>query len=205
MKLKLILKLSQNLHKKWEEIPKEQWMLLESTMKKLDTLIFITAHQWKPTLNKLPGNANQINNVNATVPYGLDLLKDSMIRSQLLNSTISDSLKHYLRTLLRMLGLHATQPLSVLTHIQERQPPASAKINHCILQTFVPMTVKTAYALVTWHTVRNSAPPRSHLTSRAIWKLEDSPLPRSKREPRVLPALLIHSVGLTHPERIRMH
>jgi hypothetical protein len=72
-----------------------------------------------------------------------------MTASQLLNSTILDSLKHYLRTLVTMLGLHATQPLSVLTHIQESQPPASAKIDPCILQTFVPMTVKTAYAPVT--------------------------------------------------------
>ena len=48
-----------------------------------------------------------------------------------------------------MLGPHATQLLSVLTHIPERHSPASVKIDPCILQTSVQTTVKIAYALVT--------------------------------------------------------
>jgi len=148
MKPKPIWKLSQNLLKRWEEKPKELGTLLENISKKLVTLISTTVHLWKLTLNKLPGNAPLINNVNATVPYGLDLLKDSMIRSQLLNSTISDSLKLYLRIPVRVPGPPVTRPPSVPIHIQESQRPASARTGLYMLQTFVPMMVKIAYAPV---------------------------------------------------------
>ena len=148
MKPKPIWKLSQNLLKNWEEKPRELGTLLENISKKLVTLISTTVHLWKLTLNKLHGNAPLINNVNATVLYGLVLDKDSMIRSQLLNSTISDSLKLYLRIPVTLPGPPVTQPPSVPIHIQESQRPASARTDLYMLQTFVPMMVKIAYAPV---------------------------------------------------------
>lgn len=149
MKPKPISKHSQNLLKRWEEILKVPTMLLESIGKLLDTLTFITVLLWKPTLNKLPGNAKLINNVNATALSGLVQLKDSMIRSRSPNSKISDSLKLYLRTLLKVPLAHAAKPLSVATHIQESPLPASVKMRQYMLQMFVPTMVKIAYAPAT--------------------------------------------------------
>jgi hypothetical protein len=99
-------------------------------------------------LNKQPGNANTTNNANATVFYGWEQARDSMIRKRSPSSRISDNLKLSLRMLAMPTGLLVMLPNSDLIHTQVNLRHASVKTSLFMNQIFVLMTVKIASALV---------------------------------------------------------
>jgi hypothetical protein len=120
----------------------------ENTTRKSVTLTSILVPQWKPILNKLPGNAKLILNVNATVLYGLVQVRDLMIRKTSLNSTISDFSRLSPRMLAIATGLLVVSLLSDKILTQASQRHASAKISLYTFQTCVLMTAKIAYVPV---------------------------------------------------------
>jgi len=203
-KPKSILNLSQSSHRNLEEITRLLGIRPENTTKKLDILTSISTPLWKPTLSKPHGNVNITPNVNAMVPYGMVLLRDSMIRNLLPLSKTSDTSKLLLRTLVIATGPLVILPSSEVILIQAALRHASARTSLYTCQTCALKTVKNAYALVTLLMDPDWALPRSHLTSRDTLAPEVSPSLRSRREVKVWPARLIHSVELTQTQKRRM-